>query len=733
MEDEYGTFLQMFREEAVEYVHALSSCLLDLEKDPGDLEAIQEGLRNAHSLKGCAQMIDLDLIARVAHAMEDVLRECESGKLQLTTEISSRMLAAADLLRHMVDQLPEVTQDGLAERMAQEILTLATPQAISGPEFLSNLSPPRNPVHSQRSDVKQETAPRRSRADDTIRVRTSKLDELQTLIIRLAMTELQMEDKFRRCQRLHSFLKEAPVSDLPACKESERMGTWLIEARGLSQKLITDFSENVLQLSNLSEEIQYQTMVTRMLPFGTVTGEFRRLVRDIAEELEKEVQIIVEGENQEVDRRLIEEIRAPIMHIVRNAIDHGIEPPTQRISSGKEPVGTITIRAERERGRVIITCEDDGQGLDISRLKQTAVTRGLATEEEVTQMGDTEAIYLIMRPGFTTATKVTEISGRGVGMDVVKKNVEKLRGKVEIQSQVHEFTRFKLILPLSLSLMNVLLISCQGNIFGIPVDSLESPHFIDPNHDIFTEAGQETILHHGKSIPLYSLDRLTGLDSMENMEHGMGRLKVVLIRHDEHQMALLVDDLLEQEKVAIESRGALIKGIPMVAGTSILGNGDPCIILYVPELFKAASTIGATGHGIIDRIKKGQGIARKKILVVEDSLTTRTMEKSILESFGYEVIASSSGEEALSLCETQSFDLLVTDIQMPGIDGFELIENLRKTKRFEDTPVVVVSSQYNEKNLQRGSALKVAAYIGKGSFQQSHLVDAVQSILGKSN
>ena len=725
----------MFREEAVEYVSALSSCLLDLEERPHDLETLQDGLRNAHSLKGCAQMIDLNHIAVIAHAVEDVLRGCESQELKLTTQMANRLLGIADFLAELVDRLPEVTEDDSAEEIAAEVRQMTeTPEAASEESASASASakeehfpPPK--WHPSTPPQSPPPKPAHTIKEDTIRVRTSKLDELQALIARLAMTELQMEDKFLRCQRLQSLLKEAPTADLPVCKEVEELGTWLIEARASCQKLVTDFSENILQLRNLSEQIQYQSMVTRMLPFGTITGEFRRVVRDTAEELHKEVQLIVEGEKQEVDRHLIEEMRAPIMHIVRNCIGHGIESPEKRRSLGKEPVGTITIKAERERGRVIITCQDDGKGIDPGVLKQTAVSSGMITAEEASQMSDYEAMYLIMRPGFSTAETVSELSGRGVGMDVVKRNVERLRGRIEIQSQTDEYTRFRMFLPLSLSLMNVLLVSAHGNTFGLPVHALEAPDFIDPTKEIFTEGGQETLWRGGRSVPLYSLAKLAGLEDAQQQTHVTDRLKVIMLHHDEQHLAVVVDDLLEQEKVAIESRGRLLSTLPLVAGTSILGNGDPCIILHVPELFRAASRAGAGGHNIAQRIEKSRNIAKKKLLVVEDSLTTRTMEKSILESFGYVVDAAASGEEALSLCEKKTFDLIVTDIQMPGMDGFQFIEKLREDKRFEQTPIVVVSSQYNQQNLQRGAQLSVEAYIGKGTFQQSHLMEAIQGIL----
>lgn len=675
-------YIDIFLREAEEHLTALQKGLLILEKEPGNTALIHDLLRNAHTLKGSARMVGLEEISAIAHRMEDALQDIEEGRKPVDGGVIDLLFQGSDAISRM---------------------TAALAKGEESPVDLEKFIEAFDQGESTAEAVKASAPQEQEALGDTVRASVKTLDNLVNLIGELIINKKRFEEK---TGQLKLISREAHLTGL---RDFHR-----------------GFEEDVLYLDYLIQELHGQAMSLRMLPLKTITDGFQRLVRDLAKGQGKEIRLEVAGENIEVDRVLLESLKPMFIHLLNNAVDHGIESPGERVAQGKTPKGTIRIAARHEGSSVRIDIRDDGRGMDPEKIKQVALRRGVIDKEEAALLGDDEALYLTLRPGFSTSEIVTDLSGRGVGMDVVSRNIEKVKGTLVLRSAVGQFTEINLQLPLTLSVIEALMISCGGESFSIPLTYVQETIKIR-GEDIATVGNKEVVSVRGATVPLVSLASILGLPEKKSLTE-LGKIAAVILKLREHSLACTVDAILGSSEIVVKGLGNQLKNVRHVFGATILGDGSPSLILDAPDLFASAQG----GETAIRKTFEESLAARIKgsILVVDDSITTRTMERSILIAHGYQVEIAVSGEDALEKVASELFDLVISDVEMPGINGFELTRRLRGIAEYREVPVIIVSSLSRDEDKRKAIEAGAQAYIVKGSFEQGALLDTVEALIG---
>jgi two-component system chemotaxis sensor kinase CheA len=676
-------YIDIFLREAEEHLSSLQKGLLTLEKEPDNAGLIHELLRNAHTLKGSARMVGLEGISAIAHRMEDSLQALEEGSETVEGDVIDLLLQGTDAISRMTAALGR----GEESPVDVERFIAALDQGESTLEAVAGTA-------AQEAEV----------LGDTVRARVKTLDTLVNLIGELIINKKRFEDK---SERLKLMTREARFAGL--------------------REFHAGLEEDVLYLDYLIQELHIQAMSLRMLPLKTITDGFQRMVRDLAKVQGKEIRLEIVGDTIELDRVLLESLKPMFIHMLNNSVDHGIESPEEREALGKPAKGTIRITARLEGNSARVEIRDDGRGMDPERIKKAALRRGLIDREESELLRNDEALYLTLRPGFSTSEIVTELSGRGVGMDVVNRNIEKVKGNLTIRSEAGYFTEMSLLLPLTLSVIEALMVTCGGASYAVPLSSVHESIKIR-SEDITTVGGKEVVSVRGVTVPLLSLAGLLGLSKGKYLIES-GKISAIVLKHRDHSLAFTVDMIGGSSEIVVKELGDQLKNVRFVFGATILGDGNPALILDVPDVFAAAE--GETGGGIRRTFEESRAARQKgSILVVDDSITTRTMERSILVTHGYQVKTAVSGEDALETVATDSFDLVISDIEMPGINGFELTRRLRSMEEYREVPVIIVSSLSRDEDKRHAIEAGAQAYIVKGSFEQGTLLDTVETLIG---
>ncbi|HLO27401.1 MAG TPA: hybrid sensor histidine kinase/response regulator [Geobacteraceae bacterium] len=676
-------YIDIFLREAEEHVTSLQKGLLILEKEPGNTALIHDLLRNAHTLKGSARMVGLEDISVVAHRMEDTLQALEAGQKLVEGSVIDLLLRGSDAISRMTTALGrgEESPVDVEKFVAAFDQGEATAEAVQG------------------------AAPQEAEAfGDTVRAKVKTLDTLVNLIGELIINKKRFEDK---TERLNLISRDAKIEGL--------------------REFHANLEEDVRYLDYLIQELHLQAMSLRMLPLKTITDGFQRMVRDLAKAQEKDIRLEIVGDSLELDRVLLESLKPMFIHTLNNAVDHGIEAPEERVANGKPAKGTIRINARLEGNNARIDIRDDGRGMDPDKIRRVALRRGVIDREEAELLHDDEVLYLTLKPGFSTSELVTDLSGRGVGMDVVKKNIEKVKGNLVLKSEVGSFTELTLHLPLTLSVIEALMVTCGGEIFAVPLTYVQETIKIR-NEDITTVGGKEVVSVRGSTVPLLSLSALLGLPERKSLLDS-GKITAIVVKQRDHSLACTIEGIVGSSEIVVKELGEQLKKVKYVFGATILGDGNPSLILDVPDIF--ASAEGETGGGIRRAFEESLASRTKgNILVVDDSITTRTMEQSILITHGYRVTTAISGEDALEKVANDNFDLVISDIEMPGINGFELTRRLRAIAAYRDVPVIIVSSLSRDEDKRNAIDAGAQAYIVKGSFEQGTLLDTAETLIG---
>ncbi|MBR2221418.1 MAG: response regulator, partial [Campylobacter sp.] len=547
-----------------------------------------------------------------------------------------------------------------------------TPAAKPAPKKESKES--NTPAHSSASAVEQ-----------TIRVEVKRLDNLMNLIGELVLGK----------NRLLKIYDD-------------------VEERYEGEKFLEELNQVVSALSLVTTDIQLAVMKTRMLPIAKVFNKFPRMVRDLSRELGKQIDLEISGEETELDKSIVEEIGDPLVHIIRNSCDHGVESPKERLAAGKPEKGIIQLKAYNEGNHIVVEIVDDGKGIDALAVKMKALERGLITEREVDSMSDKEAYSLIFKPGFSMAKQVTNVSGRGVGMDVVKTNIEKLNGIIDIDSEVGKGTIIKLKIPLTLAIIQSLLVGSQEEFYAIPLASVKETVRV-PVDNIYTIEGKNVLRLRDEVL---SLVRLSDLFGVKQVFESGDQTYVVVINVADSKLGIIVDSLIGQEEIVIKSLGNYLQNIRGIAGGTIRGDGKVTLIVDVGMIMDMAKEIKVDIRASMEsnsQMAKKEKPSDYKVLIVDDSKMDRTMMQKSLEPIGVTVIEATNGIEALNIIKSgeHSLDAMLIDIEMPRMDGYTLAGEIRKYSKYRNLPLIAVTSRTSKSDRLRGVEAGMTEYITK--------------------
>ncbi|MBY0579958.1 MAG: hybrid sensor histidine kinase/response regulator [Burkholderiales bacterium] len=674
---------QLFKAESAEHLACLDDGLLRLEKNPADQSILEDVFREAHSMKGAARMLGLAGIETAAHGLESILNAARKGDAPLTQEAIEGMNAALLELRKLVDI--EFAMDPIRDRQPE-----IDNRPIGNQQGPAIPYPPFDSFHIE-----------------TVRVETRKLDDLLTLVGELSVIQGRAQHRLSLMDDLQDqwMMLERSLGNV----RNTGLGNRIRQARDA-------LYEDGMRFETTVGMLEEQVLAARLLPLSTVFALFPRMVRDLAREQGKEAELVAEGGEIGVDKYILEQMKDPLMHLLRNAIDHGIEPPDERERQGKPPAGKVRLRASRENGKVLLEVSDDGRGLDLEAIRRAASKRGLHDEAALAAMPPAQLQQLIFLPGFSTSAFVTELSGRGVGLDVVRVNVERLKGDIRMESVPHRGTAMRMRLPLSLATTRLLLASVGGRVYGLPVECIHVSRGLR-EEDVFTLEGHPAIDLEGQALIAPRLADLLALPS-ERREAAC-----IVLQVGEDRLGLRVDEVLDEEEAVVKPLGAPLSRVRNVAGLTMLGSGEICVVLNPSDLLRSA--MAAKAQPAAPTI----GTSAPRILLVEDSALVRAMEKRILEEAGYEAVAVADGMDALDALGKQGFSAVVSDIVMPNMDGLSLTASIRRDPRYKDLPVILVTTLSSDRDKQHGLEAGANAYIPKPSFDQRVLLGTLKKLI----
>ena len=759
-----ASLLELFRLEAEAQTQVLSHGLMVLERKPTDARELEACMRAAHSLKGAARIVGIDAGVRVAHVMEDCLVEAQEGRLNLRPEHIDALLQGADLLLRLgappdgdadwANNAGRTAVDALVVRLQSLYGPQRAPQAPLTPSAPTAAEPvvepaPAAPASSETVEDDAAVEPLGqvdARADDrtrVLRVSAERLDHLLDISSK-SLVEFQrikpLTDSLQRLKRLQNNASRAldqaretaleGVGDLQAQNVFVEARTLLGECQQMLAQHMADLDEFGWQGGQRAQLLYDAALASRMRPFADVLTGQLRMVRDLGRSLGKQVRLEVEGENTQVDRDVLEKLEAPLTHLLRNAVDHGLEGPEQRARAGKPAEGLIRLRARHHAGMLVLEIADDGMGVDLDRLRDAVIARGFATAETGAQLTEEELLAFLFLPGFSMRDTVTEVSGRGVGLDAVQHMMRQLRGGVRMQQRQGEGASFHVEVPLTLSVVRSLVVEVGGEAYAFPLAHIERMTRLQPE-DIVQLEGRQHFWHDGRHVGLFSASQI--LQRPEGKQEPAG-IAVVLIADREALHGIVVERFLGERTLVVMPLDSRLGKVQDVSAGALLDDGTPVLILDVEDMLKSVGKL--LGSGRLERVdrsaRQAAGGQRKRVLVVDDSLTVRELERKLLLSRGYEVAVAVDGMDGWNALRSEHFDLLITDIDMPRMDGIELVSLVRRDSRLQSLPVMVVSYKDREEDRRRGLDAGADYYLAKASFHDEALLDAVVVLIGEA-
>ena len=609
---------------------------------------------------------------------------------------------------------------------------------------------------------------------ETIRVATQNLDDLMTQAGELTVTKTRLVHRLSDIEKLtnlwetwtrEAFMNRLAFHQIETEQNESKKNAIVIQLQNYYQRteerlerlgtlvnrLKNRFHEDTARLELITEELESEIRTLRLLPLSTIFNLFPRAVRDLAKREGKEVELVIEGAETRADKRILEEMKDPLMHMIRNAIDHGIETPEERKKLGKLPVATLRIKGYQTASNIIIEVADDGRGLNLDRIKQTAIKRNICTLEELANMTENQIQSLIFAAGFSTRTFVTEVSGRGVGLDVVRTNVEALKGSIQVESISGKGCTFRLQVSTSLATANVLIVAVEGIAYALPIEFIETAKLVAYD-DIFAIEGKSTIVSDGQPLSVAYLVDLLELKNRgwlpnnrewrqeswrevnrqiqgEFLTSNSAKMSCIILKVGEERLGLFIDALIDEQDVVIKPQSKLLKRVRNVSGATILGTGEVCMVLNPHDLIKSVRK-QVSSRGVSGARSPIETVSRKQvILLAEDSIATRTQEKRILEGAGYEVVTAVDGLDALNKLKTRYFDALISDVQMPNLDGLGLTIKIRQQREYSELPIILVTSLASDEDRKRGADAGANAYIPKGTFNQDVLIETLKRLV----
>ena len=687
-----------FLVELEEHARAMERDVMALERAEGVPAQIYTSLfRSAHSLKGAARVIGLDAIETACHRFEEIVEALRDGRLSADAGLCQLLLSAADALSASGRLLAE-KREGYGAPLLKLLPKLATAVEIAPA-----------PVREEPAQLATMAMPAPKPQDATLRVTAAKLDALLAQDGELLVVRRRAAGHAETVERLLQRVRDAQRENRGAAglREIER------ELNGFSVQVASDAKALDDAAGKLSDEIRQ----VRMLPFAQACEGLDRVVRDLCSGGDKAVSFIVSGSDIGIDRSILQGLRDPLLHLVRNAVDHGIEPRHVRSAAGKNPTGRVSVSASLSGPQVIVKVRDDGRGIDMDAVNAQAQKRGLLPASPGHEHD------VLFAPGFSTLSSVSTISGRGIGLDVVRSQIEEMRGAISLVSEPGRGVEFTLALPLTLTSIRGLLIGCGEQIFALDSTMVRGLRRVSPENVRVVE-GRSVLVGEGKPLPLAQLSALLGLAAPPPRDGE--QMRVVLLGAGVAQAAIAVDALYDEDDLTVRNLGHRFGRLANVSGGTILPDGRVSLILHAGDLI--AGALEGKVHAPAT-LAKPVSEAKKRLVIAEDSMTTRTLIKAILENAGYEVEAAADGAQAWRLVETNGADLVVADVEMPYMNGFELTETIRASARHSDTPVILLTALETDRDKTRGLSAGANAYLLKSGFDQRDLLAAIREMI----
>lgn len=761
-----ASLLELFALEADAQAEILNAGLLALERAPGAPEQLEACMRAAHSLKGAARIVGLDGGVRLAHAMEDCLVAAQGG-MPLTAAHIDALLQGTDLLLrigHPPGGDPDWSEHaGRAEidAVIQRLGSLdgdsapARHAAADAPASAPVRSPAPPPPLDPEPAPSAPSAPIASHAADgherMLRINADALDQLLALSGE-AMVESHwlrpFGESLQKARRQQARALRAADTLQQALRETRDGGdahplsalqTALAELRQLlddgHQQLaarLNEFEQYDHRATRLARRLYDSALASRMRPLSDGLAGYARMVRDLGRSLGKPVHLELSGAGTQVDRDILEALDAPLAHLLRNAVDHGIEAPAVREASGKPPEGRVTLRARHNAGRLQIEIFDDGAGVDLEALRRAIVRRRLASEDTAARLSQAELLDFLLLPGFSMRDTVSEVSGRGVGLDAVQEMVRRVRGSLRLTQQPGEGLHFSLELPLTLSVVRTLLVDVAGEAYAFPLGRVLRATSV-ARGDIEQTEGHQHFRHEGRAIGLVSAAQVLqrpGADAAPARE----QVPVVVIGEGERVYGIAVDGMLGERLLVVQPLPAALGKIRDIAAGSLTDDGTPVLIFDVEDMIRSVEKLVSEGRieGVRQATAASVQARARRVLVVDDSLTVRELQRKLLAGRGYDVSVAVDGMDGWNVLRAEPFDLVITDIDMPRMDGIELVRRIRQDAALRQLPVMVVSYKDREQDRQRGLEAGADYYLAKGSFHDAALLDAVQDLIGEA-
>lgn len=737
----------VFVAETKDHLEKLNQGVLSLEKNPDNPSLIKELMRSAHNLKGAAATVGFEDIKEIAHRIEDVFIAVREGKLRHQPAIGDRIFFGLDTIKEIMDGITA----GRTEPKDISGLLKKFEETISGRAKEEKSTTEENPTPSSSSesgtkapDSSDESAsPSAAPIEEFVRVPLSRINNLLNLGGELVINKIKSAQKIGGFKRSVKMIKELetrlallgeqvknaeePIDSSEMVEMIQQCSRDVRSIKEESLSLSEEIMAEALHVDPIVDELEERIKEIRMLPCSTLFAGFPRLVRDLAREQEKEIEFVVEGGKTELDKMVLEGIKEPLMHILRNAVDHGIEPPDERAKQGKPRSATIRLSAIQQGGNVTIEVRDDGRGMDVERIKAVALSKGLATADDLEKLSERELFNFIFVSGFSTSRFITDVSGRGVGMDVVRSRIETLKGRIEISSQKGSGTGIQIEIPLTVAIIHALLVKAADKTFGIPLLSVDEVVRLSPE-EIQPVENKKAFTLRDHTVPLVRLDETLGIPNRQNAPDSNGSLQNVVILDTLYgQVGFIVDLLVGKEEIFIKSLGFHIRKVRNVSGATVLATGEIIVILDPADLVMSSKL---TPEGVLtEKPAVAAEGPKRRLLVVDDSITTRELIRSILEDAGYEVEAAVDGLDAMAKLSGGKFDLIVSDVEMPGMDGYELCRSIRNDPSYKEIPLVFVTARSSEQERRRGIEVGAQAYIVKNSFDQTSLTEVISRLI----
>jgi len=720
-------------------LNTIANNLLESEDNSHNDSLLEAMMRAAHSIKGAARMIGIDAVVKLAHAMEDVFVAAQKHNISLQKSTVDQLFFCVDILKSIEDtpaeQLRQWTQDHTqiinqylqALRQIQAGKQGALPQQ---PEMLN-------------ADKDRTTQPAKTRPmDNSVRVSSERINRLVGLAGELSVTthwvrdyadsmlnlKRKHNDILAQIERLRNLIEDAPQSEV-----QQRM---INDIQHHAERYRDALTSQIFSLDNfdrrsssLSSQINHEIIASRMRPFSDSIQGYKRMVRDLSSALNKKVNLHIHGEQTTVDREILEKLEAPLNHMIRNAIDHGIESPEERLALGKDETGNITISASHQAGRLLIQVKDDGRGVDTEIIREKILSHQLVNDQMAESLSKSELLDFLFLPAFSTRTEVTELSGRGVGLDIVHSALQETRGKLHCDSQLGQGMEINMELPLTLSVIRSLLVNIKGELYAFPLAKIHSICKVHKN-DISILEDKQYVTLDNKHIGLVHCSQILGV---QNKHTTQDEISVIIIGDWNNSYGLVVDELLGERSLALRTLNKKLGKIKDISAAALTDDGEPVLLFDTDDLLQSIEDI-ISGKSLykIDSLQQSSSDS-KRVLIVDDSLTVREIEKKLLESRGYLVDTAIDGVDGWNTVRSGHYELVISDVDMPRMNGIELIKLIKNDAALRSLPVMMVSYKDRSEDRQKGLEAGADYYLTKGSFHDDTLIEAVIDLIGEAS